>query len=360
MATATQKARTKQGYQAAAFIFLTIFVLLEAAAFNTGENLLYLIAALTASFMLLALVLIRSTGRGITATRHVPDAVHRDDPFTITYTVTNNKRILPGFSIRVGLAGNAEESVYVPVVPPRSRVTTRLQRTMPKRGLHTLPPTQLVSAFPMGLFRHTRTVGDESTVLVYPRVHRVDKSVLNRLDDSGPRPKVAEASGDEFHSLREYVPGDDIRYISWRVSARVGELIVREQEPSSARTTVIILDTRGVPETQDEDDKFEQAIELAASLALAFLENQYTVSLVTPDAAVPPGQGESHMIRVLELLARIEPTRYGEVPDDWFRASGDVAGAAKVCIATDSSQWGGRGLGGSVQIVDPIEVLYAS
>jgi uncharacterized protein (DUF58 family) len=210
------------------------------------------------------------------------------------------------------------------------------------------------------MFRRTIVFSDASPVLVYPRVHRIDRSVLNRLDDSGPRPKVAESGGDEFHSLREYIPGDDIRYISWRVSARVGELIVREQEPSSARTTVILLDTRGVPSTQDEDDKFEQAIELAASVALAFLENQYTVSLVTPDASVPPGQGESHMIRVLDLLARVEPCRYGEVPDDWFRVSGDVAGAARVCIATDSSQWGGRGLGGSVQIVDPIEVLYAS
>ena len=44
----------------------------------------------------------------------------------------------------------------------------------------------------------------------------------------------------------------------------------------------------------------------------------------------------------------------------WYRASGDLAGATKICVATDAAQWGGSALSGSVRILDPEEVLHAS
>lgn len=212
----------------------------------------------------------------------------------------------------------------------------------------------------MGLFECTRIHTSDGEVVVYPRVHRVDRSTLERLDDSGNRPRPTLSRGDEFYALREYVPGDDIRHISWRVSARVGELIVRELEPGSVRSVVLIVDTRGVPSSIETDEHFETAIEVAASLAVAFLERQYSLAMVTPLGNIPLGQGEGHISRAMDLLARVTAVPYETLGDDWYRASGDLAGAMKICISTDAAQWGGSALSGSVRILDPEEVLRAS
>ena len=121
-----------------------------------------------------------------------------------------------------------------------------------------------------------------------------------------------------------------------------------------------MLDSRGVPSTQDADERFELAVELAASLAVAFLDRQYSVSLITMQGTVPLGQGEGQIVRILDALARVRAVEYEMFGDDWFRASGDLGGATKICVATDSARWGGPGLDGSLRIVDPEEVLNAT
>src|SRR5262249_25412699 len=153
------------------------------------------------------------------------------------------------------------------------------------------PDLRIGSAFPMGLFERSRRFADGLEVLVYPRVHRLERSAIERLDDSGTRPRPTFAFGDEFYALREYIPGDDIRCICWGGSARVGELIVRELEPGSARSIAILVDPRGVPSTYESDERFELALELAASLAVAFLDRQYSVALITPQGNAPLSQG---------------------------------------------------------------------
>lgn len=361
MGVASSKTRGRLRYHFSALVMAIVFVLVQAAAFNTGENLLYLLAGLSVSFLGVSLVVVRSTMRGLRVMREAPDAVHRDEPFTVTVHIENRKRFLPTFSVGVALGRDrSAPGAYVLMIPARTTAEVRIPYRMDRRGVHALPETVLTSGFPMGLFRRRITCVDELDVVVYPRAQRVSKTVLDKLDDSGSQPRVTDQSGDEYYALREYVPGDDLRYICWRISARVGQLIVRELEPSSARSIVLIVDTRGVPDTEDLEERFEDAVELAASLALSFLETQYAVALITPNRSTTMGQGAAHLLKILDALARVEPVRYGAYGDDWFRVSGDLGGSAKVYVATDPAQWGGDGLGGSVRILDPQEVLHAS
>ncbi len=344
-----------------ALAFVLIFLLLELAAFNTGENLLYLLAAFAIGFPVFAAMVALLTFRGLDVHIEGPEAVHRHEPFPVIVRLRNRKHWLPFLSLRVAFAGKEDNApAFVPVLTPALTADVHLDHVLTRRGVHALPAVQFSSGFPMGLFECSRTHTTEGEVTVYPRVHRVDRSTLERLDDSGNRPRPTLSRGDEFYALREYVPGDDIRYISWRVSARLGELIVRELEPGSVRSVVLIVDTRGVPMSIEADDRFELAIEVAASLAVAFLEQQYSLALVTPLGGIPLGQGESHIARAMDLLARVTAVPYETLGDDWYRASGDLAGAIKLCIATDAAQWGGSALSGSIRILDPEEVLHAS
>jgi uncharacterized protein (DUF58 family) len=354
---ATDRPRVR--YRLNTWVFLFIFLMVELAAFNTSENLLYLLAAFALGFPPLALVISRLCFGKIEIKQSAPEAVHCGERFAVSVVITNKKRVLPAVSLQLAFIGEAIGD-YLPILPARTSATLHLTRVMPRRGVHTLPPVEIVSWFPMGFVSRSRQLGDGSEIVVYPRVHRIEREALDQLDDTGTRPRPTLTAGDEFYSLREYVPGDDIRLISWRVSARLGELIVRELEPGSARSIAIVLDTRGVIDSPAADEGFELAVELAASIAVAFLDRQYSVALVTPQGVTPLGQGEGQIVRILDLLARAAAVSYAGMGDDWYRASGDMAGATKLCVATDRAQWGGKGLGGSVRVLDPQEVLSAS
>jgi uncharacterized protein (DUF58 family) len=70
-----------------------------------------------------------------------------------------------------------------------------------------------------------------------------------------------------FDSLREYVVGDELRRVHWRSSAKVGQLMVREQLDTSEPTIVVLLDDRGRASGRRTDaESFESACEAAASI----------------------------------------------------------------------------------------------
>ena len=82
-----------------------------------------------------------------------------------------------------------------------------------------------------------------------------------------------------FHALRDYVPGDDRRNVHWPMSAHTGRLVVRQFEETRRSHHLIILDTR-LGQWSDRDS-FENAVSVAASLAVADMAASRNVSLST-------------------------------------------------------------------------------
>src|SRR5205814_7019129 len=95
----------------------------------------------------------------------------------------------------------------------------------------------------------------------------------------------------EFHGLREFRSGDDPRDIHWRTSARRGRPFVRELEEETGRIVMIVLETGAAPVAGDPVRAFEDAVSLAASLAVALLRKGLQVGLKTDGAQVTPSSG---------------------------------------------------------------------
>ena len=355
-----QRANVKLVFQSAAATFAAIFVLVLAAAFNTGENLLYLVAACAVSFLICAVLLTPISLRGLRLKRDAPASASRGVPFAVKVRIENRKSLLPSFSLRLDDPSDPRlAKAYVAKVGAGGSATVQFEEVLLRRGVHVLPELAVSSGFPLGLFRRQLTTQDGVAVVVYPRVLRLRRNVVEQLDVSGGASRPLARSGDEFFALREYIPGDDIRYICWRVSARIGRLIVRELEPATARMLVVVFDTRGAPDTPELEEQFEESVDLVASLAMMFLERQFGVAVVTPDASVGLGTGDAQARKILEMLARVQPASYGAHGDQWFSASGDLGGAARVYVASDPGLWGGQARGRGVRVLDPREVLHA-
>jgi hypothetical protein len=133
-------------------------------------------------------------------------------------------------------------------LPPGAKATAYAQGQIAERGRHVWGPVELTTAYPFGLFRRSVQIQTGESVIVLPRLGQLDLLRFRRFLDgrtdfeSRKQPMIRRpGSQTEFHGLREFRSGDSPRWIHWRTSARVGELMVREfEEPPPYRLTVLL------------------------------------------------------------------------------------------------------------------------
>ena len=354
------KERIRTRVCAVGWAFLISFFLVLLAAWNTGANLLYMVAAGLGAFIVVSFLL---TGRGIgrlSVSREGPDAVHRNEKFAVTVRIENLGWLLPVLSLRVERAAEpGKTAAYALRVPARRAVVLRTTEVFEKRGVHALPQIVLASGFPFGLFERRRYTADAGEVVVYPRVISVRANLLEQLPGSCPMPTVVRGDGDDFFSLREYIPGDDVRRMAWRASARKGVLLVKEMAREASRYVIFVMDTGYDPSVEQFYDHFEEVVEMVASLAVALLSKQYTVGIATPGYGLVGGEGKTQERRVLETLARVMPDESAPSTFAWF-SPGDESGRASYVFATaNPGEWGRRGPRMGSRVLDPREAVRA-
>lgn len=115
------------------------------------------------------------------------------------------------------------------------------------------------------------------------------------------RRKAWGLTGTEFHSLREYAPGDDLRRIHWKASARSTDLLVRETELEAVRRCTVLLDTS--PREYDEAG-FEAAVSAAASVVTGADAVGVHTRLVAPGIDL---RGHDVGALALQWLAEVQP-----------------------------------------------------
>lgn len=154
------------------------------------------------------------------------------------------------------------------VLPLRAAMPHRL--TARGRGVHDLGACRIRAVDPLGMWRLTRTERPGGTVIALPRVEEVPGSLARRagLAADGLIGATLHGAGEIGPLARPYVPGDDLRRIHWRASARADRLMTREDEPTAAETAVIVLDDRAHAEFGAGGDEAvrERTISLVASL----------------------------------------------------------------------------------------------
>ncbi len=338
-----------------------IAALLLVSAWNTGENLLYIVLGGVLSLLVLSGVLARANLAGLSFDREAPHAVFRGDTFLVHATVRNHKRFLPSVSVRIedGVR-DGETAAFALKIPARSAVQLDVEHEAARRGVMMLPDYTVASAFPFGFSERRRILRDTREVLVYPRVRSLRTAAVERMPGARLMPQRRTNDGDEYMSLREYVPGDDLRLIAWRISARVGTWMVREMGLGNVRSVVFFLDTARAAHLPDFEERFEEAVEITASIAVTLLNRQYSVGLVLDDAQLPLGKGSHQERRILELLACVQPDdgeNGARLANEARRLQGEPV--RLVCVSADPEKWGRDAGPEGMRVLEPEDVLHA-
>jgi uncharacterized protein (DUF58 family) len=337
------------------------FVLL--AAWNTGDNMLYLIFGMMVSLVVVSLAFSRITLSRLTVERAFPPTIHAGEAAALMTQVRNNKKMLPAFSLQVDTnEHNGGSPGYILKVAPGRTATTVVPQTFERRGLHLFQPTRVFTSYPFGLFEQGMTCGGEKQVLVYPEVKHLKKSTVERMLSRGDLvSRGGRGPGTEYYSLREYFHGDDARLISWKVSAKQGKLMLRELEKQERKALLLVFDTdTGFHDLAGRDELFEEAVKFCASLSSRCVEDGYDVELVMPDESVGRGSGERHLDRILRLLALVEPaeSRHDQFLSQLYRLRQAARGTVSVIVTPDKARFAGYLRADRVSVVQFDEIKF--
>jgi uncharacterized protein (DUF58 family) len=155
----------------------------------------------------------------------------------------------------------------------------------------------------LGLTERTATLAGTDEVLIVPHTIPLPFPSVGSSGRLGQhlRMKSWGQTGTEFHSLREYQRGDDIRRINWKASARATGLIVRETALEGIRRCTVVLDTNAA---EYAGGSFEQAVVAAASVTASAAHANVNTRFVTHDVDL---RGPDVAANTLRWLATVEP-----------------------------------------------------
>jgi uncharacterized protein (DUF58 family) len=321
---------TREGW-----IYLVTVLVVAAAAFNTGNNLIFIIlsAALAlgaVSELLSALNLLQ-----LDCTVDSPPCVEVRQRFVFAINLHNRKPCLPAFSWTAEdqfhsvapdsamlpmapassnqaawstpMSSAASWSVYVPFLGGNSQRRQIVSLSLPYRGLYKLDNIGISSRFPFGFVSKTKRARAACEIIALPEDGPLNElfEILPQL--SGAFESFYKGRGSDLHSLRDYATHDSARLLDWKASAKTGQLMVREFLKEEDRKCCFVFDNLFSDFKEEDRLVFERAVKVCASALRHFYRLGCEMRLATPQASTRYSKSGDGLIQCLKLLALIQP-----------------------------------------------------
>jgi uncharacterized protein (DUF58 family) len=349
----------------AGIIYILVTVVIAIAALNTGNNLLYIVVAAMLAAILVSGYVSAWILRNLELDVRLPEHVFAGRPVLGRIVLRNPRRWWPSFSVRVVPTHKKRKKpakqwkweattfafpfnrpaerqwlrlpdrrlrrvvvlppppglfhgmAYFPFLPAQEEASADLQLNFERRGRYQEDSFGLATCFPFAFFTKTRHVALRREVLVYPPIDTTEQLLEVLPLVRGEWQSFVRGRGSDLYRIRQYMPEDSARHVDWKATAKSGSLKVREFAREDQRRVCILFDNPVSGMLSEE--AYENAVELAASLAWHFSNQEAQVSFLVP--------GQARMRDVHEFLAClavIQPARNTDAkgPTDLFRHAG--------------------------------------
>jgi uncharacterized protein (DUF58 family) len=184
------------------------------------------------------------------------------------------------------------------------------------RGAYSAGPVMINGQDPFGTYSFKRKIASDLRIIVYPTVRELDLPQKTGLPSGNI--KVGNKLYEDltrYSAIREYQPGDEMKRINWKASARMGKLFSMEYQPSIYFPVLVVvnLSERDFP-LRGKESQVNRITEVAASLVFYAVRIKQAIGMVTtgiipgeeqrPSAPVKAGYGNA--VNILEILARVQ------------------------------------------------------
>jgi uncharacterized protein (DUF58 family) len=271
------------------FWFGILLALMVIGGLNFNNNMTLMLGFLLASIALLTTLLAYRNLVGLTVHGILAKPVFCGEEATYRVLLRNGQE-----RNRFVITVYSDEDRDCGDIGPESTRRLELRQQTWKRGWMEMDPFRVENRFPLGLFRAWSVVIPRARCLVYPEpaLHAPPLPKTGRGDYGAAR----LGEGEHFHGLREYKPGDPIRQIAWRTSARHEKLYSRQMESPSEEACELNWYLMGSGDVEGK-------LSILAAWILRAERRQIPYSLEMPGAALPADLGDEHRDACLEILA---------------------------------------------------------
>lgn len=257
--------------------FVAIFAVLGGSV--RGFNLLVILAGLMVGILIMQWRFCRGMLPGLSIRRILPREAFAGQSFKIRFVVSNHRRLLPAWMIRLDdrIRGHRLVNTSVDVtcslglIRPKASESTQYDCTIQQRGRYRFGPVRLATGFPFGLINAWKNTRTHATLVVYPSLAPLTPQwqgmIQNRREGLAASRHNSGPHEGEFFGIRTWRSGDSQRWIHWRTTARVGELAVRQFEQKN-RTQLSLLFDPYIEADNKNDADLEWAISVAAAIAV--------------------------------------------------------------------------------------------
>lgn len=271
------------------YLFITIVLLL--GAIRSQNNLLFWLFGLAVGGLIVSGFLSAASLMGLSMTRVCPESAVAGQPLRLVYRLRTSNWFLPALGLTIEeLPGRGERVATWPRYT--QAITTFLARAAKsptpviaafspaRRGVLTLQLVRVWTTFPFGLAKKSVTFQLPAQILIRPAPATVPHTLgaVSAGRSQSRRSLRRDRTGEEFFAIRDHHPGDSIRTIAWRPSARLDRLVVRD----SARTP----ERRVWLKIRPEGGDLEPLLSLAAGAAVFLSGAGFAVGLMGPDGAI--------------------------------------------------------------------------
>lgn len=338
-------------------IILVLIIIVGFSAWNTGNNLLFLVLSFLAASLVVGFFAGNYCLKKLDVKMRFPETIFAGEATPILVSLHNRKRILPTFSVVAQVRGKereksilfdeiksilpekwAEKITRPPIVkhtldyfvhvPRNGAIENITEHIFHRRGRFIIKDFELSTKFPFGFFLHRRRLSAQAAeIVIFPKLIEIDETAVDLPQSVGKFVTQKKGLGQDLLALRDYQPLDDLRRVDWKATARTRRLIVREFSAEDDKRVTIIFDTRleidknENPLTLRErieaeqkgkgaspvSERFEQGVSRTASLLAHFTEEQAEIRLIIENEIGEYGIGKEHLNENLKRLATVEP-----------------------------------------------------
>jgi len=338
-------------------LIMGLIVLVGLAAWNTGNNLLFLVLSFLAASLVVGLFIGNFCLKKLDVKMRFPETIYAGEETPILVSLHNRKILFPTFSVVAEVRGKVRENSilldemkkilperwaekmtrppiikhtldYFVHVPRRASMENTAEHVFPKRGRFIIKDFELSTKFPFGFFRHRRRLSAQAAeIVIFPKLVPINEETADLPLNAGKFVAPKKGLGQDLLALRDYQPMDDLRRVDWKATARIRRLIIREFSAEDERRVTVVFDTRLRGETAGKfltlrekieaeqkgksispvSKRFETGVSRAASLLAHFVEGEAEIRLIIDGEPGEFGIGREHLNKNLKRLALIEP-----------------------------------------------------
>ena len=349
-------------------IFVGLLVIVAFAAWNTNNNLLFLVLSFITAALVVSFLIGHFGLKRLDVKMRFPETVYANEPTPIVLSLHSRKRLLPTFSVTAEVRGRrpypadlqqrlaeflplkwAERIAKPPIlkhtldyflhIPRKGYIENEVEHIFERYGKFQIKDFELSTRFPLSFFRHRRRLpAQRADLVVFPEPVEVDADILSFGVEVGTTPSTRRGSGRDLIGMREYQPMDDLRSIDWKATAKTTRMMVRDHASEDDVSAIVVFDSRISPSEKDKEmsirarideaqqslhtgesvDRFESGAGMAAYVLNELYERNAETAVFTPSGKVDFGQGREQLHYSLKLISIEMPMFQQEfVPDDF-------------------------------------------